>query len=418
MKKIDIPKDNYNLHILKMPKFKTITVKVIFWNDIKKEELAKRNMLLSALLFSTKKYKSFREMSIKKEELYSASLYSKTYRRGTQILSEITLSVINDKYSEKGNLISALEFLFEVIMNPNVENGKFTEDAFDISYNKLKTSIISETEDPSSYAYKKFKRLIGDDKIFTSLLLGTLEDLNKVTRENLYDYYKEFLRENHIDVFVSGNINEKEMEEQIDKLFPVKANKKPISKIEITYQKDYSEEVEESNFNQSKLLMGGSIKELTTHEKFYEAILYNIILGNSPNSKLFANVREKNSFCYSISSSINRLDGLFYIYAGISSKNYEAAKKEIYNQLEEIKKGNFTENSLKDAKQLILSVLKEVNEYPRPALDHYFNYLYLGNDTIAVQKEEIKKITKEDIIKVASKINVDTVFFLKEGQNE
>ena len=74
--------------------------------------------------------------------------------------------------------------------------------------------------------------------------------------------------------------------------------------------------------------------------------------------------------------------------------------------------------SLKDAKEVVLSIIKEVDEYPGAILDHYFNFLYLENESLKKQKEEIKKITKEDIVRVANKINIDTIFLLKEGQNE
>lgn len=111
--------------------------------------------------------------------------------------------------------------------------------------------------------------------------------------------------------------------------------------------------------------MGGSINNLTEHEKLYDGIIYNIILGNSPNSKLFQNVREKYSLAYSISSSINRLEGSFFIYAGISYDNVDKTKQEIYKQIEDMKQGKFLKKDVKDAKQAILSIMKEIDEYPR-----------------------------------------------------
>lgn len=414
----DIDTGDYKLHLIKTTNFKTILVKVVFWNELKKEELAMRNMLVNNLLFSSKNYNTVRKMAIKKEELFSVELFSRNYRRGTQVLTEINLSVIEDQYSLEGSLKNAIEFLFDVINNPNVKDNKFDETAFKINYDKLKAAIISEKEDPMYCCYKKFKELIGDEKVFTSSILGTEEDLNKITPEALFEYYKEFLSNNHIDIFVVGNINFKEIEKDITRLFNPGAKKIEYTKLDTEYSKEFSFREEESKFNQSKVIFGGSIKNLTVHEKLYEGIIYNIILGNSPNSKLFQNVREKNSFAYSISSSLNRLDGLFYIYAGISSKNFEKTRDEIYKELNEMRNGNFTDKNIKDAKQVILSIIKEVDEYPGAILDHYFNYLYFGNDTLEKQKEEIKSVTKEDIIRVAKKIDIDTIFLLKEGQNE
>ena len=414
----DINKNGYKLHLIKTNKFKTVLVKIVFWNKLQKEDLTLRNMLVNNLLFSSARYNTIRKMAIKKEELFSAELFSRNYRRGSQIITEINLSAIEDVYSEEGSLKNSIEFLFDTLNNPNIENEKFNETAFKINYEKLKDAIKSEKEDPAYWCYKKFKELIGENNNLISSILGTEEDLEKITPESLYEYYQTFFENNHIDIFVVGNINFKEIEKIITSNFNPKTKEIPYSEISTSYKKDFSEDSETSKFNQSKLMIGASINDLTEHEKLYEGVVYNIILGNSPNSKLFQNVREKNSLAYSISSSLNRLDGLFYVYAGISSKNYQKAKEDIYKQFKEMQEGKFSQKNLKDAKEVVLSIIKEVDEYPGAILDHYFNYLYLGNEKLIKQKEEIKKITKEDIVRLANKINKDTIFLLKEGQNE
>ena len=114
---------------------------------------------------------------------------------------------------------------------------------------------------------------------------------------------------------------------------------------------------------------------------------------------------------------MNRLDGMFIINAGISDRNYEDSKNEIYKQLELMKEGDFSLKEIKNAKEAILSILKEINDSPNPIINHYHNYLYNNADTIEEQKEAIKAITKDDIIKVAKKINIDTIYLLKEDNN-
>ena len=396
MRIVDIKKDKYNLHFIKTNKFKTTLVKVIFSNNLKKEELTIRNLLLNNLLFSSAKYNTLRKMAIKKDDLFGIDLYSKTYKRGSLALSEISLTALSDKYTEKGSLKKGLEFMFDIINNPNTKDNKFDDVAFKINYDRLKTSIINEEDDPMFCAYKGFKEMIGNDKIYGTSSLGTIKDLEKKTPSSLYNYYKKFLSENQIDIYVVGNFNEKEIE------------------------KVFENNINWTNRNssyQSKIIMGGNINNLTEHEKLYDGIIYNIILGNSPNSKLFQNVREKYSLAYSISSSINRLEGSFFIYAGISYDNVDKTKQEIYKQIEDMKQGKFLKKDVKDAKQAILSIMKEIDEYPGSMLDHYMNYLYFGNEKLVTQKEEINKITKEDIVRVANKINIDTIFVLKEETN-
>ena len=411
-----INKDGYKLHILKTDKFKSITVKLVFWNKLNEEELSLRNLLADNLLFSSARYKDNRSISIKKQDLYSTSVYNSTYRNGTQIITEFCLSCIDDKYTEKGNFESSLEFLFDCIGNPNVSNQTFDTRSFNITKERLRTAIKNETDNPSYYSYKRYKQIIGNKDILNGSILGSLEELEKITPSSLYDYYQSFFASNHLDIYVLGNIDEEIVKSIIDKNIGFKMDVF-YSSSATDYQKEFTEDIEDSRFNQSKLIMGGSIKNLSEKAKKYDAIIYNIILGNSPNSKLFQTVREKKSYAYTISSSINRLDGMFMISAGISYKNYEDTKNEIYKQLELMKKGSFSLKSIKNAKEVVLSILKEVEDSPNSMIDHFHNYLYNGADTIKKQIECINSITKEDIINVAKKIDIDTIYLLKEDEH-
>ena len=254
----DIKKDGYNIHIIKTNKFKTVTVKLVFWNELKEEELTIRNLLADNLLFSSKKYNDNRKLCIKRQDLYNAGIYSSTYRNGTQIITEINLSCINDKYTEKGNFKKALEFLFECINNPNIENDSFNKQAFSITKERLKAAIKNEKDNPGYYSYRRYKEIIGNKKILIGSILGSIETLNKISENDLYDYYKSFLSNNHLDIYILGNVNEKTIEQIIDENITFKINDIKYSNNSTTYEKEFSETIENSKFKQSKLLMGGN----------------------------------------------------------------------------------------------------------------------------------------------------------------
>lgn len=417
MKIKTIEKKGYKLHLIENPNFKTILVKAIFWEKIKKEEITIRNMLINNLLFSSASYRTEKELSIKKEELYGANLGGGNYRKSNYIISEINLAYIEDKYSDKNQTKNVLEFFFDVLLNPNVENNEFYKPSFDICYEMIKSDIKSEKESPGYFSNKEYKKIIGKDKPFSLSIVGTLEELKKVTPENLYTYYKEFLKNNNIDIFVIGNIKKYKIEEYFKDLEET-INDYSKDDLYIDYEKEFSETKIKTKFYQSRLIMGSSLKNFTRHEKKYELLLFNIIFGSSPNSKLFKVVREKYSYAYSVNSSINRLDGIFQISAGISKQNYEGAKKEVLLQLDEMKKGNFTEQDLKDAKAVVLGLIREINDYQSSIIDHTFNSMYFDHDKEDIRIEEIMNVTKDDIIKVSNKIHIDTIFLAEEKDNE
>lgn len=418
MKMKTIKKDGYNLHLIKETKYKTILTKVVFWEPIKEEEITIRNALIDNLLFSSNDYKSHKELIIKQEELYGINIQGANYRKGNYIFSELSVSAIEDKYTKQGNLEKAYELFFNLIEKPNVTENKFSSEGFNINTEYLKARIASAKEKPAYYSLIEYKNLLGKNKSFAIPLEGTLEDLEKLNEEKLYNYYQKFIKNNNIDIFVTGNLNYEQIEKLIEKYFNLKQKENKIKELYPAYEKEFTETKQTSKFSQSRLVLGGTTANLEKHERKYESLVFNIIFGSSPNSKLFKNVREKHSYAYSITSSFIRLDQMFYVIAGISKGNYEATKDLILHELEEMKKGKFTKKDVKEAKEVILGLIDEIEDYQGGLLDHYFNYLYMESDDLKTQKEEIKKITKEDIIKVAQKINIDTILFVEEDENE
>lgn len=408
-----IKKDNYNLHLIKNNNFKTVLIKTVFWDKIKANEITIRDMLIDNLLFSSKNYPTIKDMAIAKEELYASSLTGLTYRKGSYIISEINMSIIEDKYSENNLLEKALNFYFDVLNNPNVENDNFNSESFKINYESTKANITRLKENPRYYSLKKYRKLLGN-KVYSYPVEGTLKDLEKINTNNLYKYYNKFKETNNADIFIIGNFSFTQMEKLIDKLYKYPTKQGSIKNIELSYNKDFTETKIKSKFNQSVLMMGSSTNKLTQHEKKYESLIFNIIYGSSPNSKLFLNVREKHSYAYNIGSSFSRLDGTFIINAGISKENYENTKKQVLKELEEMKKGKFTEKDIKDAKEVIYGVLNEIEDYQNTILNYYFNILYLNDDAKEKQKQEIKNITKQDIINIANKIDIDTILLIEE----
>lgn len=414
-----IKKDGYNLHIIKTKKFKKIAIKAIFWNELKKEELSLITLLVDNLLFSSKEYNTKRKMAIKKADLYNINLNGGSYINGNQIITEFVLSYIEDKYTEKGNSEEAIEFFFNCLTKPNIDNNSFDKTSFEITKERLLKAIKKEKESPGYVSNKGFLKELNSNEIYSDSVLGNEEDINSITPEILYNYYKDFFKNNHIDIFVSGNLSENEESLILNRLkfFENKKNI-PYSNKYITYKKELTEKIEDSKFNQSIIKMGASLKNLTKNEINYDLAIYSMILGNGPSSKLFKEIREKNSFAYSIRSSIISNPGIFEIIGGISFKNFENTKKETLKQIEEMKKGSFTEKDIKSAKQYILSFLNEVEDSQWQTINYYFNQLYFDQNSIQDSIENIKKINKQNIINVAKKINIDTIYLLKEDTNE
>ncbi len=405
----------YNLHMIKTDKFKTTNIEVIFEREIKKEDITITNFLSSILTFTTKKYNTKLKYAKKMESLYAARLFANSYRLGSNFNVDFNMQILNDKYAENGLLNESLEFLKEVLFNPNVTDGKFDEVSFNIIKNDESSQIERFKEDTRRYATLRCCELTDDKAPFSYNLKGYMEDLNKITSENLYSYYNKFIESSNVDIFIIGNIEIEEVEKMIEEKFQF-TNKNQESKYPLlptlNNRKKRKEIIETDNTNQSKLAITCRIESMTDKERNYVLNLYNSILGGSTDSKFFKNIREKYSLCYYATTGANKLDNILLISSGITKENYNKMLILIDKEMDDIKKGYITEDELINAKKYYLSGLEEIEDSPNQIIASYYAIDKLKADSIEERKEKIKDITKEEIVALANKIYIDTVYLL------
>ncbi len=411
---------SYKLHMIKTDKFKTIRVKVFFNAPIKKEEITIRNFLSEILATTNYECRTKRSFTIKKEELYSAAIGSGTTRFGNYSNLNFGLNTLEDKYTEEGNLEKSIKLFSDCIYKPNIQDDKFDTLYFDTIQKKISTYFKSLKEDTSYYSTIRLLEEIDSSSPLSYRACGYSEDLNKITPSNLVSYYKKMIDTDIMDIFVIGNIDFNEIEELIKKYFPVKIFKKidieaRISEIKTKKVKTC---VEKNDTNQSKLAMGATLNDLTEYERKYPLTLLSIILGGGTNSKLFRNVREKNSLCYYIHSTINKLDNLLLIRAGISKNNFDEVVKLTKKEISSLKRGNIEDIELENAKMMYLSSIDELEESQDDIIDSYYMMDLIGVDDIETKKKKMSKVTKEEIVKVAKKIHLNTIYLLEGDKDE
>ena len=406
---------SYKLHMINTNNFKQTIVKVIFRGPIRKEEITIRTFLESILFYSSKKYNTRRKMLIKEEELYSAGVYVDSRRIGNEYETSFGLVSLDDRYTEKGNFEASLEFFSDIIKHPNVENGKFDSKSFNIVMNKAALYLSSKKEDKDSYSIDRLYEEMGKGTP-VSFTDGYIEDLKTITRESLYEYYKKFVSESDMDIYVIGSMPLEEVDPLIRKYFRPTKYKKRMSDFFIKQDKKRIKKlkvIEEDNVTQSKLNLGYKLYDMSLDEKEYPLVLYSIILGGGADSKLFKDVREKNSLCYYIYDVINNYDNIMRISAGISKESYEKCVKLINKNFKNMEKGLFTDEDIEKAKEIYISSLNNIYESEEGIISMYSSMDLFGSDDIETRKRKIRKVTREDIVKVAKKISLDTIYMLE-----
>lgn len=409
--------ESYNLHFITTDKFKTTTISVNFREKAKKEDITIRKFLFQMLCSTSLKYNTNRLFEIKLEDLYSTSLGHSNTLFGNLINSYIDIKFLNEDYSDEHLLNDVIEFLFELIFNPNVKDGKFDTKTFNQIKDRMNLILDSKKENIQKYTLNRSLELMDINDPISFNLWGYKEDLDKITEESLYEYYKEVLKNDVVDVFIVGNVDKDEIVGIFKEKFKINTIKNNEIDSFITYNKCPKAKtvVEEMNLKQSKISIILKVLNLSMFERRYVLPLYTSILGSGGTSRLFTNVREKNSLAYTITAMPKMPNSIVMIYGGIDEENFEKALKLIKK---EIKLKKVTEEELENAKKEYIASVNILFDSPANIINYYFGIEVFNADTIEVKKENYNKVTISDIENLANKIKVAMIYLLKGTADE
>ena len=425
MKYHKIKTQAYNLHVIKTKKFKTITIEVCFKSKLDKVEITYRNLLINTLCEACNKYRTKREMSIATEELYELSYQATNYISGCYNVMCFDITFLNDKYTEDGNFEASLDFLCEIIFNPLLESSyastRFNKEIFELSYKLLEENIKCVKENPALYSKIRLFEIMSPNTMHSYRGYGYIEDLKNITPAKLYDYYLKMLKTDILDIFVIGDLSESRVRKAITPRFKIHTIKKKSESHFISMKRTRlfpKKVIEDIDFSQSQLALGYKFDKTSFFEKRYVLNVLSYILGGGLDSKLFKDVREKNSLCYTISSRGIPLNNVLIITAGISYKDFKQAVALIKKNVKSIAQGEFSDDDIMKAKVTYMNSIKELEDNPQNLLSMYTGIEYLGSDDIDTRIRKISKVNKKDVMSLASKLHLDVIYLLKGDNNE
>ncbi|MBQ8532382.1 MAG: insulinase family protein, partial [Clostridia bacterium] len=350
---------------IKTDRFKTTLISFNFYLPLKKETVAEFALLPFILTSCSKKYPDFSQLNYKLSRLYGARLDSSAEKYGDWQLLKMTVSVINDRYSLDGESLAnrACDMLLGLIFEPSTENGAFLEN--DVSREKRKAieHIKGEISEKRILAKNRLIEEMYKDEPYGVPKCGTVEDVKKITGSSLYTAWQNMLKTAFIRVNVVGSSVPSGFFERISENFAL-LDRKDITLPKISAptkeNKTVSKVTDRMDVKQGKLCLGFSSEMYGNDDDSLPLMIMCDIFGGGPYSRLFSNVREKMSLCYYCSASAVRQKGLITVESGIETENAEKAEKEILNQLETVKKGEFTDFEFESS---IKSVCDSLSSY-------------------------------------------------------
>lgn len=405
-----------NLYICPTNKFKTTTIHFFLHSELKRKTATMTALLPFVLKRGSENFPSARSLNLYLENLYGATIGTNVLKRGEIQVIQFFAEVINSEYVKDKNLLdNILYVLRDIILNPCVEEGYFKTEYVEQEKDVLRRVIESLYNDKLSYSIERCFQEMCRDENFSIFKYGNIEDLNKIDNKILYKHYQNCLKSNPIDIFILGNIKEDEVYRKIKKIFNI--NRKVKKRLDTGFlSKKINKEkfiVERQEVNQGKLSLGFRTNTRYGDKDYYPLLVYNGILGGGPHSKLFQNVREAESLAYYIFSTLENTKGLMLISCGIEFENKDKALEIIKKQLDDIRNGNISDYEFDSTIKSLKNSYKEIADSPGLTvgmyLDGIINDVYESPEGVITN---IERVTKQGVINVAEKIQLDTIYFL------
>lgn len=398
-------------------RFKQGCLSIQFLRPVAREENSLNALLPAILLRGCKSAPDLRQITFRLDDLYGASIGALVRQSGDYQTTGLSCSFMDDRFAmgQDQVMAPAIGFLRELLLEPVLENGAFSADFVDSEKKNLISAIASRRNDKRLYASDRLAAIMGKQDSYGIPRLGTVEQVQAITAQSAYDHYQRVLKESEVHIFYAGSADADTVTKLVLPIFQgIARNVKPLPE-QGGFRDGGGEDVEETmEVSQGKLAMGFTTPIIATDPRFGAMKVLATVLGAGMSSKLFTQVREKQSLCYDIGAAYYSVKGILTVSAGIDADKKEAVCNEARNQLQQCVDGNITDQELQMAKELLCNSLRGVHDSPAGIEGYYATGALSGQDmTPAQYMQAVEQVTREQVQQAAATVQFHSRYFLK-----
>lgn len=396
-------------------KFKTSLFGVFFSVPLQKENVAVNALVPAVLRRGCADYPTMKEISKKLESLYGAKFDCGVSKKGEYQIIRFYGEAVNKQVvqSDEDPILELAKVVRSVIFEPFFENGLLKKEYVEQEKENLKDLIEARKNDKVQYALERCYELMFDGESMGLCEYGTIEDVNKITQEDVTKAYQQMVNDFQVDILVSGTCSDEEIE-KIQETFAF-SNRKDLS-VKISPLHEVSEVrnfTEKFDINQGKLSLGYNVDIDINSDEYFQIMVYNGILGGGVQSKLFQNVREKHSLAYYAFSRFDKFQSTIGISCGIEIKNYQKALDTVLEQVKDIENGKISDYEYETTIKTLINSLKSMKDEQLQLLDFNYSQILLESSLLIDDIiEKIQKVTIEDVIRISKKVSLNTIYFI------
>lgn len=387
-------------------KFSDVSVAIRTQLPLERSTITAYNILVYMLKTKTELFKTKQALISNLNEAYGMKLACGLSSYGADLILTTRIQYIRSDWIEEEDYIHKVKEITDQVLFHSVLDEASFEEAKYLYRNKL-TRIL---DDPDGLAIYTCLTTLNTNHEISIPIQGSLDDLDQLTLQDIQNVYSAYLKaDKHI--FVCGCLDE-EMKKYLERMDSSSKLNSTRSLLPIL---DYQEEIIEKNISQSSIALVYATSTDILSEDYYKMFVMNSLLGQSPTSLLFEEVREKHSLCYSISSYLIQFDGALIITLGTNKENIEKAIDLINQQIQRIIDLDFDPELLNTAKKDCIDSLIVAQDYPFSQIDQRFMDVLLSRDTDRDKKiKNIQKVSLEDVSAAAKKLKKISSVIVKE----
>lgn len=403
----------------KTQQFKTSAVSVNIITPLDENASAKA-LLIHLLARTNKEYSALTQMNRQLASLYGAVLSPSASKVGEAHILTLSLVSIDDRFSLGGEsiLLEGTKLLLDCLFTPDITPEGFREENMLREKRLLSEKIDSLNDDKIAYAFKRMTEEMCCDEAYCISPLGTKEKIASLTGRDVFAQWKNILLTCPIQINVTGSFDEEKITAVIKKYFS-RLDRKD-SDIVYPHTEFISESYgvrtvrEKQKVQQGKLVIGFRAGMTYDMDNFAAIKVMNAIFGSGTFSKLFTNVREKMSLCYYCSSRLINNKGIIAVQSGVETENTQKALDAVLNELEEVRQGNFTDETMEAAKLSLKENYLSVSDSV-VSIDSWMTSECLSSDfmTPDMYIAMTEGVSREEIIVAANMVTQDTVYILE-----
>lgn len=406
---------------LREDKFKTACFSVTLLSQLSRDTASMNALIPFVLRRGTTRYPDMEALNGRFDELYGTVIEPVVRRIGEIQCCGFYASFPEDDFLPGGESVlgDALALTLEMLLSPVTRGGLFLPDYVASERENLLDLIAARVNNKRAYAISRCVEEMCCCEDFAVSRYGDEESCRGINYKKLSRHYKALLQEAPIELFYCGRAPLSAVRKLLRDLLATLPRGEINADIgtdvrmnALEAQPRYAEE--EMDVNQANLVIGWRLGECMEDPDFPALYVFNDLYGGSPSSRLFLNVREKLSLCYYASSILDVRKGLLLVSSGIQESNYEAAKNEIFAQLDAIRRGEITEEQLETSRAGVMSDLRSAPDTQSALESYYLAQAVTGADVGPLEMAElVSEVTADRVQAIAQSVECDQIYLLK-----